>query len=109
MVKQQVGQRTPLSTITNSKTLITESDLVAKRNNDNDRENRVLVDKNNNSIDESLDSEKKLDTDNVLVNLEDSRSSSCGLNNSSSINITSSTINSSISNNSNKTQKSKKK
>ncbi|CAF0709336.1 unnamed protein product [Brachionus calyciflorus] len=111
MVRKQVGQRTPFCTITNTAALNNDVFLTPKRQLDDnyieDCENRVLIEKDSSINNDSFDGNG---LDQVLINLEDSSSSSCGLNNSSSINITSSTINSSISsNNSNKTQKLKKR
>lgn len=113
MVKIDKGQRHPLSSITNLRDLNLQSN--SKRNieniNDRDKNGFLIMNKKKSTIDEnsfSLD-EKKDDCDQTLVNIENSSSSSCCLKNSSSINITSSTITSSISSNSNKTQKSKKK
>lgn len=113
MVKLDQGQRYPLSSITNLKDLNLQSNSKRNVKNINDGENNdfLIMNKNNSTIDDnsfSLD-EKRDDCDQVLVNLEDSSSSSCCLKNSCSINITSSTITSSISSNSNKILKSKKK
>lgn len=112
MVKLDQVQRHPLSAITNLRNLNLEPKQKSKTEFLDDGENSgFLMNKTNSTIDDNSFSsdEKRHECDPILINLEDSSSSSCCLKNSSSINITSSTITSSISSNSNKTQKSKKK